>query len=185
MKTRLILLALSLLCIVPSFCVADTIPAGDPRVQSGGSNGSIPVFTTNFSFILVIPGPGKVISPTFSNMSGGTIFKVTITPQFGAYTTGNVGNSCGFSVYFSSCTFPGGNNGSWTFFGLPGIPQHDPQLGGGEFDFSFFGFNTGTFTINGTLDLTPPATIPEPGTLLLIGPVLAGLWTKRRKFIGV
>lgn len=148
------------------------------RVQSGQSGGSIPITTLNFGFTMDITGPGQFITPTFANETGGTIYMVTITPEFGAYTTGGGGNSCGFSVYFSNCTFPTGDDGSWTFFGLPGIPQHIPGVGGGEFDFSFFGFNVGSWDMEGTLVL-----VPEPTTLLLIGPALAGLWVKRKSFI--
>ena len=181
MKLRLFFLCV--LCVIPVLCVADSVPfPGDARMQSGQSSGSIPVHSLTFTFTLVIPPnfSGEVISPTFSNLTGGTIFKEIVTPQFGAYTTGNVPNTCGFNVYFNQCTAPAGNNGSWTFFGLPGIPQHTPA-GGGEFDFGVFGFNPGEWTF--TVQLSDVTPIPEPSTLLLIAPALAGLWTKRKAFI--
>lgn len=183
MKLRLFLLCA--LCVIPCLCIADSVPfPGDARMQSGQSSGSIPIFTTNFVFTLTIgTNPNiEVISPTFANMTGGTIFKQVVTPQAGAYTTGNVPNTCGFtSIYFTNCTPPSGNNGSWTFFGLPGVPQHSPITGGGEFDFGVFGFNPGTWTFNVQLSDVPP--VPEPSTMLLIAPALAGLWMKRRVFV--
>ena len=183
MKLRLFLLGV--LCVIPSLCIGDSIPfPGDARMQSGQSSGSIPIHNLNFTFTLVIGNnPNvEVISPTFSNLTGGTIFKETVTPQFGAYTTGNVPNTCGFvSVYFTNCTAPAGNNGNWTFFGLPGVPQHSPITFGGEFDFGVFGFNPGEWTFDVQLSDVPP--VPEPSTLLLIAPALAGLWIKRKTFL--
>ena len=146
------------------------------RVQSGQNGGSIPVYFTHFTFTLTIDSQGDGISPVFSNRTGEYITAVTITPQNGAYTSEQ--NDCTITVYFSGCTPPVGNDGDWFFFGPPGIPPAGAIPGLGEFNFSFFGFNPGTWQVEGTLQLA--SQVPEPTTLLLIGPALAGLWVKRR-----
>jgi hypothetical protein len=168
--------------VVTVLSYADSVPPGDPRMISGASTGTIPIYNYTFTFTINVDANGNGVSPVFGNNTGHVILYEKVQPQFGSFTTEEVGNSCVFSTYFSHCTSPTTDNGFWTFFGAPGIGfcASREHCGSGEFQIGVVGFNPGVWTFTDTLSPNP---IPEPSVALLLGTGIlmlsTALWFKR------
>ena len=193
MKSLRIVALAAFLVFSTAVALADSIPPGDPVIRTGGGSGSAPIYSPIFT-ILTATGASPTDGTPCILMQGGNsaaeqdcVFRNDIQTEentihkliFSAKTYFSGALTCalstalgGQSPWFTECLATGSQV---KFFGGPGIPF------GGDFSFGFRGFNpNATFRVIAITERDDsPTTVPEPGTLALLGGV-AALLVRRR-----